>query len=91
MSWSLGGESSSETSDDSTYFTTPSGHEGMTFVASTGDDGTTVSGASPAVNYPAASPNVLAAGGSSLTLNGDSYVQRVRLDQRRRRSKSVRK
>ena len=48
------------------YFTTPSGHTGVTFVASTGDAG------APS-GYPAFSPNVLAVGGTSLTLSGNSY------------------
>ncbi len=49
---------------DST-FTTPAGHTGVTFIASTGDTG------SPG-EYPAYSPNVLAVGGTSLTLNPDN-------------------
>jgi Subtilase family len=44
-------------------FTTPSGHQGVTFVASTGDGGS-------AGEYPACSPNVMAIGGTSL------YVER---------------
>jgi hypothetical protein len=56
-----GGEFSSETSMDST-FTTPSGHSGITFVASSGDSGAPV-------EFPAISPNVLSVGGTSLTLN----------------------
>ena len=60
MSWG-GGEFSGETSYDS-YFTTPSGHGGVTFVASSGDSG------SP-VGYPAISPNVLSVGGTTLNLN----------------------
>ena len=47
------------------YLTTPAGHQGVTFVASTGDYGT----ADP--EYPAFSPNVLAVGGTSLNLNSD--------------------
>ena len=48
-------------------FTTPAGHQGVTFVAASGDDG------SPGT-YPAYSPNVLAVGGTSLTTNsGGSY------------------
>jgi subtilase family serine protease len=43
-------------------FTTPAGHQGVTFVASSGDQG--------ALSYPASSPNVLAVGGTSLSLNG---------------------
>ena len=60
MSWG-GGEFSSESRYDS-YFTTPSGHGGVTFVASSGDSG------SP-VGYPAISPNVLSVGGTTLNLN----------------------
>ena len=48
-------------------FTTPSGHTGVTFVASTGDNG------SPG-EYPAYSPNVLAVGGTSLTLNSQNQI-----------------
>jgi hypothetical protein len=66
MSWG-GGESSSESGYDS-YFLTPSGHQGVTFLASTGDDGT------PA-GYPAFSPNVIAVGGTSLDINSSgTYV-----------------
>ena len=65
MSWG-----SSEFNGESFYdsnFTTPAGHQGVTFVASTGDQG------SPG-EYPAYSPNVLAVGGTSLYLNaGGSY------------------
>ena len=51
----FGGENTSDS-----YFTTPTGHSGVTFIASSGDTG------SPA-NYPSASPNVLSVGGTSLT------------------------
>jgi len=65
MSWGAS-EYSGETSSDS-VFTTPSGHAGVTFVASSGDSGT--------MSYPAASPNVLAVGGTTLTIGaGNSYV-----------------
>jgi subtilase family serine protease len=63
MSWG-GAEFAGETSYDS-YFTTPTGHQGVTFVASTGDAG------SPG-EYPAASPNVVAVGGTTLTLASSS-------------------
>ena len=56
-----GGEFSSETSLDS-YFTTPTGHSGVSFVASTGDSG------SPG-GYPAYSPNVIAVGGTRLSVD----------------------
>lgn len=62
MSWG-GSEASGETSDDS-YFQTPSGHHGITFIASTGDN------AAPG-EYPAFSPNVVAVGGTSLYLNSN--------------------
>ncbi len=61
LSWG-GGEYSGETSSDST-FTTPSGHQGVTFVASTGDAG------SPG-GYPAYSANVVAVGGTVFSVNG---------------------
>ena len=55
-------------------FTTPAGHQGVTFVASSGDAG------SPGL-YPAYSPNVLAVGGTSLTLNADgSYGSELAWD-----------
>ena len=54
-------EFSSDTSLDS-IFQTPSGHNGVTFLASTGDQ------AAPG-SYPAYSPNVVAVGGTSLFLN----------------------
>ena len=44
-------------------FTTPAGHNGVTFVAASGD-----SGAWSGPMYPSVSPNVLAVGGTTLTL-----------------------
>lgn len=66
MSWG-GPEFSGDSAYDS-YFTTPSGHTGVTFVASSGDSGA-YSGSSMAVEYPAASPNVLAVGGTRLSVD----------------------
>ncbi len=70
MSW--GG---AETSGDSTYdshFMTPSGHNGVTFVASSGDDGAYGSGTSTKiVEYPAVSANVLGVGGTTMDSNAD--------------------
>ena len=63
MSWG-GGESSGETSSDS-YFTTPAGHTGVTFLASSGDTGAPDS-------YPSASPNVVSVGGTSLYLTAQN-------------------
>ena len=59
MSWGSA-EFSGETGYDPS-FTTPAGHAGVTFVAATGDHG------APGM-YPAYSPNVLAVGGTSLTI-----------------------
>jgi hypothetical protein len=65
MSWGAG-EYNGETAFDGD-FTTPAGHQGVTFVASAGDDG------APGT-YPAYSQNVVAVGGTSLTLlDGDAY------------------
>ena len=58
-----GGEQAAELSLDS-IFTTPAGHTGVTFLAATGDTG------APA-GYPSYSPNVVAVGGTSLTLNSN--------------------
>jgi hypothetical protein len=60
MSWG-GGEFAAETSVDS-YFTTPAGHIGVTFLAASGDSGAPV-------DFPAVSPNVLAVGGTTLNLD----------------------
>ncbi len=60
-----GNEFSGETIFDPT-FTTPAGHTGITFIASTGDSG------SPG-DYPAFSPNVVALGGTTLNVNGNAY------------------
>ena len=62
MSWG-GSEFSSELGYD-WVFTTPAGHAGVAFVASAGDDGA-------GAQWPAVSPNVLAVGGTSLTITAD--------------------
>jgi subtilase family serine protease len=49
-------------------FTTPSGHNGVTFVASAGDSGEQDPGA---VQWPAISPDVLSVGGTSLYTKAD--------------------
>jgi hypothetical protein len=59
MSWGFN-EMPNESSHDS-YFTTPAGHSGVTFIAASGDTGT--------VDYPSASPNVLSVGGTTLNLS----------------------
>ncbi len=64
MSWGAG-EFQGENAYDST-FTTPSGHAGVTFVASSGDSSVTL--------YPAASPNVLSVGGTTLNVTSTGQV-----------------
>ena len=51
------------------YFTTPAGHQGVTFVASSGDDG---SWWGP--SWPSSSSNVLAVGGTSLRLTSTNSI-----------------
>src|SRR5262249_23364530 len=58
MSWG-GSEFMSQAYYDG-YFTTPPGHRGITFVASSGDDG-----AAAGPSWPSISPNVLSVGGTS--------------------------
>jgi hypothetical protein len=66
MSWGSG-EFGGETGSDSGTFTTPSGHAGVTFVASSGDSGAPDS-------YPSASPNVLSVGGTTLRLDAAGNI-----------------
>ncbi len=60
MSWG-GSEFSGESSYDSTF-----AHAGVVYTASSGDSGAPIS-------WPAASPNVVAVGGTSLNLSGSTY------------------
>ncbi len=64
MSWGSS-EFAGETALDS-VFTTSAGHNGITFVASAGD--------TAIVEYPSASPNVLAVGGTTLNLNSNGTI-----------------
>ena len=68
-------QSSSDTGYDSSTFVTPSGHTGVTFLAASGDDGAITPGASASDDgyYPAISSNVVAVGGTQLTLDNDGY------------------
>ena len=85
MSWGQG-EFAGETKYDSAYFVTPKGHVGgaaslgstglpggVTFLASAGDSGAYDSWYTDTITpqYPASSPNVVAVGGTSLTVNAD--------------------
>lgn len=64
MSWGIS-EFAGQTNYDN-ILTTPLGHQGITFVAASGDNGSWL-GAS----YPAISPNVLGVGGTQLFVSGD--------------------
>jgi subtilase family serine protease len=66
MSWG-GGEWASESFFDPDL-TTPAGHAGVTFVASSGD-----TGSSGAPEFPSVSPNVLAVGGTQLTTDAAGH------------------
>jgi subtilase family serine protease len=67
MSFGAGEDAGQEQQFDG-LFTTPAGHQGITFLASTGDSG------APG-GYPAFSPNVVAVGGTSLTTDAaGNYV-----------------
>jgi len=63
MSWGFP-EFRSEANYNS-YFTTPPGHQGITFLAASGDSGTLFG-----LDWPSAAPDVLAVGGTSLSTNG---------------------
>ena len=65
VSMSFGGPEFPEENGIDPVFYTPAGHNGVSFVASTGDDG------SPS-EYPAYSQEVLAVGGTTLTVNADN-------------------
>jgi hypothetical protein len=68
VSMSFGSSEFSQQALFDSVFTTPSGHSGVTFLASTGDS------AAPG-DYPAFSSNVVAVGGTSLNINsGGNYV-----------------
>jgi hypothetical protein len=68
MSWGTG-EFRGETNYDSD-FTTPANHPGVTFVAASGDSGSYGTFG----DWPAVSPNVVSAGGTTLTLNGSNNI-----------------
>ena len=68
MSWGAS-EFSGQTALDS-YFTTPAGHTGVTFVAASGD-----SGAAGGAEWPAASAKVLSVGGTTLHVSSSGVYQ----------------
>ncbi len=80
-SWDLD-EWSGETAYDSSTFVTPSGHTGVTFLASSYDNGANVYPSPPTDPapstgnngyYPATSPNVVAVGGTQLSIASNAY------------------
>ena len=78
MSW--GGDETSADSTTDYHFTTPTGHSGVTFFASSGDNGKYASAGTTTViaGYPAVSPNVVAVGGTTLTTGtGGTWVSEV--------------
>lgn len=68
MSWGAQ-ESSSDPSHDN-LFTTPAGHVGVTFLASSGDDG-----AAAGAQWPSSSPNVIGVGGTTLRITSTNDYQ----------------
>ncbi len=74
MSWS-GAETADEAITLDPTFTTPAGHTGITFVAAAGDYGIYAQGGAVVTSqYPAASPNVVAVGGTQLSTSGNAYA-----------------
>ncbi len=72
VSMSFGGQESPSNLTDNSLYTTPAGHTNVTFIASAGDSGAFGNGGNvKAVNYPAASPNVVGIGGTTLTTQPD--------------------
>ena len=65
ISMSFGESESNSDASEESVFSTPSGHPGVTFLASTGDS------AAPG-GLPAFSPNVVAVGGTTLTINSST-------------------
>ena len=56
-----------ETWENNHLYTTPTGHEGITFLASTGDE--------VYPSWPALSPNVVGVGGTQVMIAGDTYIR----------------
>jgi subtilase family serine protease len=75
VSMSFGGPEFAGISFYDQFLTTPPGHPGVTFVASTLDNGAYYHNRSAAAPWPAVSPNVLAVGGTTLNLNPDNTIK----------------
>jgi subtilase family serine protease len=69
MSWGSGEFSAETGASYQNHFVTPSGHQGVTFVASSGDNGNV----SAQPEWPTISPNVVSVGGTSLYFSGADY------------------
>ena len=71
MSWGFS-ESAAETRSDA-HFQTPAGHQGITFLAASGDEGT-----ANGPDYPSSSPRVVSVGGTTLSTSlWGSYLGEV--------------
>jgi len=95
MSWGSDDSAANRQLDQSlsaTYLQTPAGHQGVTFVASTGDHGV--------ASFPSTSPNVLAVGGTDLYLSSSGAISnetawtpqtfgRHHLERRRRNQRGI--
>ena len=69
MSWGsddIAADASFDQGLSSRYLATPTGHQGITFVASSGDNGV--------ASFPSTSPNVLSVGGTDLYLNSNGTI-----------------
>jgi hypothetical protein len=71
VSMSFGSPEDSTIGSLNSIFSTPNAHQGVSFIASSGDSGAYVSATSRQVapSYPALAPGVLAVGGTTLSLN----------------------
>ncbi|HXE53592.1 MAG TPA: choice-of-anchor tandem repeat GloVer-containing protein [Tepidisphaeraceae bacterium] len=67
-SWGGAEPSQSVEQTDDAAFTTPAGHQGVTFLAGAGDNGADYS----ATAYPSVSPNVISVGGASLSIDAQN-------------------
>ena len=76
MSISYGVDEFAGEAADDNKFTTPLGHQGVTFVAAAGDNGiySDVNLTTIDPDYPAVSPNVVAVGGTNLQVAGTTYL-----------------
>jgi subtilase family serine protease len=69
VSMSFGATEASGSKSTDSDFTTPTGHQGITYLASSGDQGS-----SAGVNWPASSTNVVGVGGTHLVLNSNNSI-----------------